>query len=112
MAAQVLSGTSNVSYTNNTGQNVRIVINFMEKASNNPLTISWSASSGGTVSISESNAKTIGRNLAYASGQGTHGSNMVASGNIAFPTELMIAAGQVFSAICGAYNIVIIPENG
>ena len=29
MASQVLSGSSNPSYTNNTGQNVRVVINFM-----------------------------------------------------------------------------------
>ena len=30
MASQVLSGTSNPSYTNNTGENVRVVINFMQ----------------------------------------------------------------------------------
>ena len=29
MASQVLSGASNPSYTNNTGQNVRVVINYM-----------------------------------------------------------------------------------
>ena len=29
MAAQVLSGTGNVTYTNTTGQNVRIVINYV-----------------------------------------------------------------------------------
>ena len=29
MASQVLSGTGDVTYTNNTGQNVRIVINYM-----------------------------------------------------------------------------------
>ena len=29
MAAQVLSGTGNVTYTNSTGQNVRVVINYL-----------------------------------------------------------------------------------
>ena len=33
MASQVLSGSGSVSYTNNTGQNVRIVINFMSGTS-------------------------------------------------------------------------------
>ena len=30
MAAQVLSGSGNVSYTNSTGQNVRLVINYLK----------------------------------------------------------------------------------
>ena len=30
MASQVLTGTGDVTYTNNTGQNVRIVINYMK----------------------------------------------------------------------------------
>ena len=30
MAAQVLSGSGNVTYTNSTGQNVRIVINYLK----------------------------------------------------------------------------------
>jgi len=28
------------------------------------------------------------------------------------PTELMLAPGQTFSAVCGVHNIVVIPENG
>jgi hypothetical protein len=36
-----------------------------------------------------------------------------ASGNsVGLPTELMLAPGQTFSAICAVYNIVVIPENG
>ena len=35
MAAQVLSGTGALAYTNNTGENVRIVINFLRIGSNN-----------------------------------------------------------------------------
>jgi hypothetical protein len=29
-----------------------------------------------------------------------------------FPTELILAPGQIFSCICGVHNIVVIPENG
>lgn len=37
MASQILSGTSNPTYSNNTGQNVRVKINFIQ----NPTNISW-----------------------------------------------------------------------
>jgi len=37
MPSQVLSGSSNPTYTNNTGQNVRLIINVL----NNPSSISW-----------------------------------------------------------------------
>ena len=37
MASQVLSGSSNPTYTNNTGQNVRVILNFLSSAT----TISW-----------------------------------------------------------------------
>ena len=37
MASQVLSGNSNPSYTNNTGQNVRVILNFLS----NPTIVSW-----------------------------------------------------------------------
>ena len=33
MASQVLSGASNPTYTNNTGQNVRVIINYMRSSS-------------------------------------------------------------------------------
>jgi len=39
MAAQVLSGSGNVSYTNSTGQNVRLVINYLQVSSVTTLTI-------------------------------------------------------------------------
>jgi hypothetical protein len=139
MSSQVLSGASNPSYTNNTGQNVRIVINFMR----NVTAINWAG-----VSATASSC-TIGRNLAYTQSvtEGTtvdstivtsksafiysagfgpndivntikipsstvvsSGNNM--GGNNSLPTELMLASGQTFSAICSAYNIVVIPEAG
>lgn len=115
MASQVLSGSSNVSYTNNTGQNVRIVINYMAgstAAGAGPqISMSWAG-----VSINNI-VRAIGRNLAITlSGAGSinalpgqSGINLVAS---SFPTEIMIASGQTFSATCGEYNIVVIPEAG
>lgn len=79
MASQVLSGASNPSYTNNTGQNVRIVINYMGavitriQIGSTPgprsvpiystyysISISW-----GGVSVSSS-LKAIGKSLASA----------------------------------------------
>jgi len=178
MASQVLSGSSNPSYTNNTGQNVRIVINYMRgiaESSNtipnpNPITITlnWAG-------ISETAYfDAIGRNLAFitpptivgnttatfrkssekssrgirtyyddsfstirgsvpvenirAVTSGGQSNNAVSGTGIAWggattevvvfsgagslPTELMLAPGQTFSAICGIYNIVVIPEDG
>ena len=110
MASQVLSGSSNVSYTNNTGQNVRIVINYMAS----PTSMSWSGGSS-----SSTNTLAIGRNLAFyvgTSGAATANNaspiDAVEGVNFAHPTEIMLASGQTFSATCGAYNIVVIPEAG
>jgi len=58
MASQVLSGASNPSYTNNTGQNVRIVINYMSGTANGGIVLNWAG-----VSVSALLAA-IGRNLA------------------------------------------------
>jgi len=123
MASQVLSGSSNPSYTNNTGQNVRIVINYM--TSTQGITINWAG-----VSASAPNAIAIGRNLAFHVGAGsetptTTGTLNIAASNMAIyesgaaqrvnealPTEIMLANGQSFSAFCAAHNIVVIPEAG
>lgn len=118
MASQVLSGSSNPSYTNNTGQNVRLVINFMQ----NPSAMSWAG-----VSYTSS-LGAIGRNLAFygggfiSSSVGTAVAGNNAFGTInqvtstvtngAFPTEIMLAPTQTFTATCSAYNIVVIPEAG
>lgn len=37
MASQVFSGSSNPTYTNNTGQNVRVILNFLSNAT----TVNW-----------------------------------------------------------------------
>ena len=181
MASQVLSGPSNPSYTNNTGQNVRIVINYMEgtpfvaaqfqtvqnfnlttrqvqtaAAVPSRITLTWAGVSVGS-SWDQGNIS-IGRNLAYSQlfrdtqaggtqtvevglardAQGiplglTDANRPVrlfeavavntsvalaavannANGQVSgIPTELILAPGETFSAICGVHNIVAIPENG
>ena len=145
MASQVLSGTGNVSYTNNTGQNVRVVINYMSSTisrnadKNGPaivgglMNIGWGSS--GSVVASSTNVLAIGRNLAFSAGvyspTGHTVANLAISSNnmvmidqsssqyapseltnTALPTEIMLASGHIFSATCGSYNIVVIPEAG
>ena len=178
MASQVLSGASNPSYTNNTGQNVRVVINYMTGTPYTPgrlaprdrfgnafgqdvapipstLTLTWAGVSAG--SSSSEGSITIGRNLAFGQlyrdtasggtqqvqigelrpGQPGFDTNLTDQGRAIFqavgvnnsvalavvsnnaagfvsglPTELLLAPGQSFSAVCGVYNIVVIPEAG
>ncbi len=125
MASQVLSGSSNVSYTNNTGQNVRIVINYMRSVQQQSgfntfslISMSWAG-----VSISGPNTRNsyaIGRNLAFnniysggISANNFSAQNFDTSGNPGLPTELMLAPGQTFATTgIDAYNIVVIPEAG
>lgn len=158
MASTVLSGAGNVSYTNSTGQNVRVLINFMQASSTytlsnvsvlgsptqtsppsltggatatSGLTFSWSATSGGTVSVNAPGVLAMGRNLAITtqSGLGDGITNLALTSsahnmipyetgaaqntNNGLPTEIMLASGQTFSTSnCVAYNIVIIREDG
>lgn len=121
MAATVLSGTGNVTYTNSTGQNVRVVINYMEGPQDS--SYGWNMSWGG-VTIG-TNLSAIGRNLAvvnYLSGSGSltlQNAFATVFRNGVVPTEIMLAPGQTFSTTksnpsypLGAYNIVVIPEAG
>jgi hypothetical protein len=114
MASQVLSGSGSVSYTNNTGQNVRIVINFMSSSSSTPgIIITWGAASSPLrVQLVGTSVSAIGRNLAFNTGTTGAGNNGLLSSGNALPTELMLAPGQVFNASCGLYNIIVIPEAG
>ena len=123
MAAQVLTGTGNVSYTNSTGQNVRLVINYLKVG----------AISGGTANITFGDCKTIvinqnstyGKSLAYY--KQTGGTVSVTSekscpienqsGGEPLPLEIALANGDTFSiqatnATNISYNIIIIPEAG
>lgn len=123
MASQVLSGTDSVSYTNNTGQNVRIVINYMASkttmlsggSQSFQLSISWSG--GGTITnTTNAGVFSIGRNLAFIvnlnGGVSANNFSSPVYSSVSYPTELMLASGQSFSATCGGYNIVVIPEAG
>lgn len=167
MASQILSGTTNASYSNNTGQNVRVIINYME----NCTSMTWA---GVTVT---GDSETIGKSLSGKVfdiyGELDTASSVVSSsevvtsqtrirrnqlqspavraalagktlvkdkrGNVIsvstpattvttsdsifipremvergneYPIELMLAPGDAFSAICGAYNIIAIKEDG
>ena len=131
MASTVISGASNPSYRNNTDQNVRVVINYMTSAvSDNRqgtpfgrigtvsyfITINWN---GVSVSASDSSQfeaqpgrpqitvvqTTVGFPISI-------GRSIAATSGVALPTEIILAPGQTFSAVCGAHNIVVIPENG
>jgi len=116
MASQILSGSGNVSYTNNTGQNVRVIINFMRTSATTDFANATIAISWGGVGVTAP-LRAIGRNVAF-SGPGSSGNNAVPGPTDtnavpgALPTELMLAPNQTFTAVCGAYNIVVIPEAG
>ena len=125
MAAQVLSGSGNVSYTNSTGQNVRLVINYLETATNvsGNTTVSFP---GNTITLSPS--MVYGKTLAWKT---TSSSSNHITGSMAesapdrtedklppLPLELALANGDTFS-ITGntstnikGYNMIIIPEAG
>jgi hypothetical protein len=113
MASQVLSGTNtNLTYTNNTGQNVRVVINYLKFSSSGTVTMT-----AGNMSISSTNTiVSIGRNLAFQDDSSTStttsfGNNGIMAIGQSFPTEVMLSSGQVFSVTGNStYNIVVIPE--
>ena len=124
MAAQVLSGSGNVTYTNTTGQNVRIVLNYVNVLS---------GSGDGTMSfqgvtISLKAGTTYGKTLALRDDFGG-GANVGATQTMAaqtggqnvrtaVPLEIAIAAGETFaithtsSSRIDGYNCIIIPEAG
>ena len=119
MAAQVLSGTGNVTYTNSTGQNVRIVINYLENDSNQySVTMTFQG-----VSVGLGRDTIVGKSMAFASGNNNFvgyqaGRGIFGSGQAgAVPTEIALSNGETFSLFCGdpagmKYNVIIIPEAG
>ena len=103
MAAQILSGSGNVSYTNSTGQNVRLVINFLRTGDGEASTMTFQ---GVTCPISNN----------AINGKGV---NPASRKNSAIPFEIALSNGESFSltnstssALIEAYNIIIIPEAG
>lgn len=78
MASQVLNGSSNPVFSNTTGQNIRVRINYIRT----PTNVSWGNAS------------------------------LTINANNPAPKEIFLAPGETFSATSGAYNIVIIKEDG
>ena len=118
MAAQVLAGTGALTYTNNTGENVRIVINYLAVEGSYPHgggSMTW----GGGATVSFPQIVTFGRNLAATR---EHGQNTGKVSNNVFdgaPTEIALANGDTFSFSAPSYNnanytynILVIPESG
>ena len=106
MAAQVLSGSGNITYTNSTGQNVRIVINYLQTAGSGSATMSFQG-----VSISLSPGTIVGKNI---------WENVKTSNNYVnpIPLEFALSNGETFSITHATstsvqgYNFIIIPEAG
>ena len=119
MAAQVLSGSGNVSYTNSTGQNVRLVINYLQVSAVSTFSIPGVSIDFGT------NGGTYGKTLAYRTNSGSDAqeSSMAWDSSDrqtveAIPLEVALANGGTFSINASTstwiegYNIIIIPEAG
>jgi hypothetical protein len=130
MAATVLSGDGSFTYTNTTGGNVRVIINYYTnyRSTNNGTShflMSWGTP---TVSIDSGSGQaittqviTFGRNLAHSTGGIAISANNMLGSNAtaALPTEIMLPPGQTFTVTAkdsarplGPYNIVVIPEAG
>ena len=105
MAAQVLSGSGNVTYTNSTGQNVRVVINYLETSGTGFSNLSFQ---GVSVQVGQ-NAK-VGKSIPI---------DRTLPNATVYPTEFAISNGETFSVIHNTssehitgYNFIIIPEAG
>ena len=117
MAAQVLSGTGNVSYTNSTGQNVRLVINYLRVADD--CTVSFTGISIGI----GANGAVYGNSLGYRGQTNAGAADKAWDGGTSsvegLPLEIALANGDTFSISADktssdieGYNIIIIPEAG
>ena len=126
MAAQVLSGSGNVSYTNSTGQNVRLVINYLRNITEDgtmsfqgvTVTLPKNTTYGKTLAYQSQESGTVSSNQSMSE-EGTAGSTE-GSGVVHYvPLEIAIANGETFSinnasssSYIEGYNIIIIPEAG
>tara|TARA_Y100001960_G_scaffold73788_1_gene78499 strand:- start:162 stop:533 length:372 start_codon:yes stop_codon:yes gene_type:complete len=123
MAAQVLSGENNLSYTNATGQNVRLVINYLkikDGVTGTP-TLSFPGVSINLVSSAAAfGGQSYGKSLAFGPSSGEMAANRYdPTGEIEpVPVEIALANGETFSINSSTptdiegYNIIIVPEAG
>ena len=72
--------------------------------------ITWAGVSWTPPSIGPRADKAIGKNISTRYNRDTFG-GLGDFGLSAWPTEIMLAPNQTFSAECGPYNIWVIPEN-
>jgi len=108
MASQVLNGSSNPSYTNNTGQNVRLVLNVLD----NVTSISWASV---TTDLRPTLPPFTQLSLDTQPGaitSGSQGTTGIGTFRVSPPYQLSLAPGQSFSAVCDKYNIIVIKEDG
>jgi hypothetical protein len=134
MAATVLNGTGTANYTNSTGGNARVIINYFGSSNAGDSSKGYGISlTIGTFSLTSTYAAAIGKNLATNSGiLQTYSTTSVAgfgnamnmvtidgyeNVNQALPVEFYLPASQTFSMSLGnggtaQYNILIIPEAG
>lgn len=135
MAATVLTGTGTANYTNSTGGNARVIINYFGSSNAADLSKGYGISlTIGSFSLTTTYASAIGKNLALTNGANykinttgygygyANSVNMVAVESAeeyqaALPVEFYLQSGQTFSMSLGnggtaQYNILVIPEAG
>ena len=112
MASEVLQGPGNVSYTNNTGQNVRGILYYIiVDTSQGSITI------GDMGSISLPQYSIIGKYLGFHNDQGTYGEGQTNTGGYntryGVPMEFALPDGKsISSSNVLIHNLLIIPEAG
>jgi hypothetical protein len=121
MAAQVLHGSGNVTYTNSTGQNVRVVINYLSIRTGGVNSINITAN-GSTWSQQLAGSATYGKTIGYRIDGTNVGQNVYTSSSSptseGCPLEFALDNGGTFSINStttpsfNQYNIIIIPEAG
>tara|TARA_B100001250_G_C19148325_1_gene506879 strand:- start:101 stop:505 length:405 start_codon:yes stop_codon:yes gene_type:complete len=133
MAATVYNGKGNITHSNSSGGNQRIVIYWIQKDNSAVVDVKWGNFSGNfnTATMNTNTDQFIGLNLAYSMLSGnpnSYGNNageksFSGSSNVAgspVPVEMFIADGESFSITTGAgapitiikgYNFIVIPES-
>ena len=131
MAATVYNGKGNVTHSNSSGGNERIVIYWIYKENADTVDIKWGDLSGtdfNTATMNTNADQYVGKTLAY--GMASSGSNQTIIAEKSYnnsssidsspvPLEVFIADGEGFSitttnlapiTIIRGYNFIVIPE--
>ena len=130
MAATVYNGKGNITHTNSSGGNQRIVIYWIYKENSAVVDVKWGNFSGNfnTATMNTNADQYVGKTLAY--GMASSGSNQTIIAEKSYnnsssidsspvPLEVFIADGEGFSitttnvspvTIIRGYNFIVIPE--